>query len=110
MGAFRLFSGSDPPYDKMYTPSSPNPNPNRFKIKKWHSTKYGTVLKVKYLDCTNYEGNKILLYKNVGYAELSEKSSLDPHFSIEKDSPFARFEPTSAGWEAAVSILNSWSV
>lgn len=81
----------------------PNPDPKNFKIIK--SNKIGTylVVMVNYPDCTNYEGNKILIYYNCSIDDLLKQGSIDPHFSENKKffSPIARFEPTDRGWTHA---------
>ena len=61
------------------------------------------VVEVHYPDCKNYEGKKILLYRNCNIDLLLRQGSIDPHFSENKDhySPIARFEPTEAGWRMA---------
>lgn len=60
------------------------------------------VVRVCYPHCTNYEGKKILVFLDRTTKVLSAKY-LDPHFTEDVGglSPFARFEPTERGWEAA---------
>jgi len=64
---------------------------------------YWLVLKVKYPGCTNFEGIKILVYRDVTLKQLKEQKLIDPHFSdkIGWKSPIARFKPTKQGWELA---------
>lgn len=80
-----------------------NPNPACYQILDHEMIGDWLLVKIKYPDCTNYEGNKILVYKNVGLGELEIQGLIDPHFSDRKDyrSPVARFEPTSQGWQMA---------
>ena len=61
------------------------------------------VAEIKYRNCTNYEGRKILLYKCNSVLDLMTQETLDPHFSKNKKyhSPIARFEPTESGWNDA---------
>lgn len=107
MGGPRLAGSNDQAtinqlYDKL-----PNPNPGRYKIIR-HVARDGNLLvKIKYLDCTNYEGNKILLYKKTTLKQLKKQKYIDPHFSKSKKfrSPFARFEPTKKGWTAGLYML-----
>lgn len=86
------------------TPKLPNPDPRNYKVKK--SLKVGKflVVMVHYPDCTNYEGLKIMLYKDVSVEELIDQKTLDHHFAENKKfhSPIARFEPTREGWLMAV--------
>jgi len=88
-----------------------NPNPYRFKIIRSKSIrgkdyKLRLVAEIQYLDCTNYEGRKILVYKGFGRATLKKQTALDPHFCKNKKfkHPFARFEPTIQGWQAACAL------
>ena len=107
--------GSSSSYDKKYncgndysTPQVklPNPDPSNFKIRK--HKQYGKYLLViiKYPDCKNYEGNKILLYKNAEIDDLKNQGSIDPHFSNNREyhTPVARFEPTDNGWLMAETL------
>lgn len=68
-----------------------------------------TIVKLHYPSCTNYEGVKILVYKNVTIKELVKLEHIDPHFSDSKEfySPIARFEPTDEGWRNAVSFCKA---
>lgn len=65
------------------------------------SKKVGTnwVSKINYPNCTNYEGNKIL----VTSFYPGHKSSLDPHF-CPNSGIIARFEPTDEGFENALNF------
>lgn len=85
----------------------PNPDPSKWSIKRHFSKNGNLAILINYPDCTNYEGNKILVYKNTVKAALVAQRYIDPHFSNNKDfkSPFARFEPTDEGWEAAIDLL-----
>lgn len=58
-----------------------------------------TLVQVKYIGATNYEGRKILLYKG------NLPDELDPHFCEHHKSPVARFEPTELGWELALCLM-----
>lgn len=69
------------------------------------------MARVKYLDATNYEGEKILVFKQIPMDTIRHLKRLDPHFCDDGHvSPFARFEPTSKGWEAAVKMCRMLSV
>lgn len=98
MGVLTLFSsGSDP--------QPGNPNPRRFTIKR--AVVYGDFwvrLWLNYPDCTNYGGDKILVYEGHHIEEL-RKGPLDPHFIYEGLSPIARFEPTERGWHTSFYFL-----
>lgn len=102
------------PYNRCssspYACPDSNPDPERFSILKLCIVDDNLVLKVKYYDCTNFEGNKILVYK--GKTNISEilidGNKLDPHFSSERISPFARFEPTEQGWVSAILLCKTF--
>jgi hypothetical protein len=86
---------------------APNPNPVNFKIIEVHGIGKHLVAKIKYPDCTNFEGIKICVFKNMTKETLKNMKSIDPHFSTENKAPFARFQPTKSGWQAACSLANS---
>ena len=81
------------------------PNPRRFRIARLQAEGFWTVIEAIYDGVTNYEGRKIIVY---AYPEkiIRSRAALDPHFcdSVHHVSPFARFEPTRAGWAAAVEL------
>jgi hypothetical protein len=82
----------------------PNPDPGNYKIIKHTQINSALVVKIQYLDCTNYEGIKVLVYANTTLAELKAQKLIDPHFSENKKfkSPIARFTPTKLGWRLAI--------
>lgn len=85
----------------------PNPDPNNYKIIRGYEYNNHLIVEIKYLDCTNYEGRKILFYENCTLLDLMKQKSIDPHFSENKKfhSPTARFEPTEKGWVMAHKML-----
>jgi len=90
----------------------PMPDPKNYKILKAEQINKFLVLVIKYPNCTNYEGDKILVYEDVTINELTERSKkygLDPHFFDDKKylTPIARFEPTDKGWEYAIRFCKS---
>jgi hypothetical protein len=84
----------------------PNPDPNNYKILQALNVGRFLILKINYVDCTNYEGNKILVFENATLEELINQKSIDPHFSNNKKfkSPICRFEPTKKGWMMAKAL------
>jgi hypothetical protein len=62
------------------------------------------VLKVRYLDCTNFEGVKVMVYRGQ-FTTLP--TMLDPHFSESWDSPIARFKPDAEGIGLAKMLAES---
>lgn len=91
----------------------PNPNPNRYKIIKSLSLTNKKdnylILSINYPDCTNYEGNKILVFKNTSMKQLSIQKLIDPHFSNNNKyiSPIARFRPDTEGWNMACMLCTN---
>jgi len=87
----------------------PNPDPKNFNVLMERSVGRFLVLYVRYPQCTNYEGNKILVFKDVTLGELKAQGLIDPHFSQDEviHSPIARFEPTKRGWEWALAFAQS---
>ena len=91
-----------------------NPDPNNYKIIKSVQINDFLLLFVNYPDCTNYEGNKILLFKDTTLKRLKRQKTIDPHFSDNEKfiSPIARFAPTVKGWfiaEACAHMLGDRS-
>lgn len=94
-------------YDNIH--SLPNPDPKLFRVVKHFAKKGHLALLVNYPGCTNYEGDKVLVYRNTRLAELLAQGTIDPHFSQNPHylSPCARFEPTKQGWRLALNLLNT---
>jgi hypothetical protein len=91
-------------YTNSAMPLDINPNPSRFNIQYTEEFGNNLVAIIKYYGCTNYEGDKILVFKNMSDKTLRSMKSLDPHFSEDIGSPFARFQPTVEGFEAAQKL------
>jgi len=85
----------------------PNPNPRNFAIEDVEVFGDCLLVRVKYPDCTNYEGVKIMLFHGVPLIELNAVKELDPHFCEDGISPIARFEPTDRGWELGRSLARA---
>lgn len=84
-----------------------NPDPNRYSVLKADIINGYLIIKIKYFDCYNYEGDKILVYdKGIMLEKLMNQKLIDPHFSDKQEyiSPIARFEPTERGWYMAIKF------
>lgn len=105
MGLFKKNSHSS--YENMCD-ELPNPDPSRYKIIKYKTIGKYLIVCLNYPDCTNYEGNKILLYKDCSIEDLKRQKYIDPHFSnsIMFHSPIARFVPNGEGWYMATNLAN----
>jgi hypothetical protein len=82
-----------------------NPNPKNFKVLLVNKVGKNLVVKIKYHDCINYDGVKLLVYKDLTIDKLSDLKVIDPHF-LERTGvyPFARFEPTEDGYKLAIKL------
>jgi len=87
-------------------PDPRNPDPRVFTILDINEIGAYLIAEVQYAGCTNFEGVKILVFQGVRKKELERASFLDPHFCEgEHLSPFARFEPTRRGRNAALTLV-----
>lgn len=86
-----------------------NPDPYIFNVLRMCQVGNHLVVEIRYLNCTNYEGKKILLYDHLSPNQFMSFKSVDPHFSDNTDykSPIARFEPTDRGWRMAVLMAHT---
>jgi hypothetical protein len=106
---------------RSYTPPAPklpNPDPSNYE---WVQEKSFSgpggdylVVELHYPDCTNFEGNKILVYKgfvNFRHIEKANKKLIDPHFCDSADhvNPIARFIPDKMGWLYATSFAETFA-
>lgn len=82
---------------------APNPNPDRWHLLEKQEYPNGYVLKVQYLDCTNFEGVKVMAFEG----KFQIRSHMDPHFYDGPDAPIARFRPDEDGWERACKLAKS---
>lgn len=80
-----------------------NPNILNWHIIRKEKFKNGYVIEVKYIDCTSYEGLKILVYEG----EYIYQEKLDPHFRYTGHSPIARFRPDRKGWDRAIHLAKN---
>jgi len=98
-------------YEKSIVQPQLDGNPNKYRWKILNEKIVGTMVlvEVSYLDCHNYEGRKILIYReNDKFQELKKKGVLDPHFLEKSYSPIARFEPTVSGWKMALHFAKTY--
>jgi hypothetical protein len=88
--------------------SNNNPDPNRYQIKNDIQKNEYLIVAIKYDNCINYEGEKVLVFKDCTLQQLKKQKFIDPHFSSNKlyHSPIARFEPTETGWSNAEKFIN----
>jgi len=100
----RSNSGYGPPavssLETIKKMADPNPDPEVFEIIEEFDYENASVFFVNYKNCTNYEGNKVLVFskgsKEVLKDIIRDGSVLDPHF-LEGSALIARFAPTDDG-------------
>ena len=86
-------------------PRAPNPNPRRFTVIDACSIGEHLVTLIHYPGCTNFKGNKILVFRNTARVDIFSSTVIDPHFCESGHiKPFARFEPTEIGWASAIEL------
>lgn len=83
-----------------------DPNPHKFIILDYIEKSGGILVKIKYPNCTNYEGIKILLFKDKNIKQIRALDTLDPHFLKNDSSLIARFVPTDEGWILGWFVLS----
>jgi hypothetical protein len=85
-----------------------NPDPFDFRIDRHEQIGDYLILLVVYRGVKNYEGKKVMVYKDLTFKQVQTFKSLDPHFSESKDfaSPIARFKPDITGWAMAKRFVN----
>lgn len=95
-------------YGDKYLPTK-NPNPKNYVILDSEAIGPFLILHIRYPDCTNYEGKKILVFQNTSLISLKKQGSIDPHFCNNPNykSPIARFEPTNKGMDMAKIFCNA---
>lgn len=84
-----------------------NPDPNNYQLVRAEEHAGYLIVMIKYPDCTNYEGNKILIFRDLTLIQLVNQRLIDPHFfpdDKKHKSPVARFVPTEEGWNMAVML------
>jgi len=87
-----------------------NPNPKLFKILYIDDRFKPYVLaKVHYPTCVNFDGIKLLVFKDINCKDLKSRLTLDPHFSKDDMSPIARFSPTDEGVDLCIEFLKRMS-
>lgn len=83
-------------------PPSRNPDPSNFEILALEQIEGYLAVRLRYLDCTNYEGEKILVFEGVSARGFLACDTVDPHFDESSEHLLiARFCPTEDGWQNA---------
>lgn len=82
-----------------------DPDPKIFEIIQTCESGDFLVARVKYPNCTNYEGEKILVFEGLTAKQLKEMNFLDPHFLKTNVNLIARFRPSYNGWHNAINFV-----
>ena len=86
------------------------PDPTRWELHHLDDFPCAYVLQIRYLDCTNYEGRKILVFrKGQKGSQPYLPTILDPHFqslphNFCGDRLIGRFPPTEEGYGFALTM------
>lgn len=84
-----------------YTYNPTNPNPSKFEFVKIEQIGNHVVAMIRYPNCTNYEGKKVLVFLHRKISWLQRRKEIDPHFVEDGSGPDARFAPTEDGYNQA---------
>lgn len=85
-------------------PAPVDPNPKNFRVLQSHQRGRNIALMVNYPNCTNYEGDKILIYSNVNVEWAKSQTVIDPHF-MKGTHMIARFRPDL--WNVACEFVDN---
>ncbi len=111
----------DTPCNKKHYPDVETPDSKNYDIVQIERVGEHLVLKVLYPNCSKcaFEGNKVMVFINIGELEVIRWKEIDPHFRPSKEggtqwakgtlkdvkkapSPVARFPATEEGWKDAI--------
>jgi len=87
---------------------APNPDPSRWTLLRGWEFENACVVEVRYYDCTNFEGRKVMVFRG-GQGAVGEGGSLDPHFCRRDNALMARFRPDAAGIAMAIQLAENYS-
>lgn len=97
------------PHRTDYPPPTRNPDPRYFTIKDVQYINGFTLVSVKYDNCPQFEGNKILVFKGDFRMPLYGIKEIDPHFAKDhKMNLVARFISTDEGVDMAKTFCSAF--
>lgn len=101
--------GLGPKLSTAAQPRPGEPQAHRFELIKVEQVGLNVVALVRYPDASEFDGAKVLLYRNEAVARIEAAPMLDPHFLMASahPKPFARFEPTEEGLRAALLMAEA---
>lgn len=85
------------------------PDPKRFVVEETLQVGRFLIAQVQYPDATNFEGRKIMVFRDVDATALWDQAALDPHFCDSPDhlAPIVRFIPTTEGFNMAMTFCRA---
>lgn len=83
------------------------PDPKNFTILNVKVINGLTIVDINYAGVTNFEGNKILVFKTDMSIALYSIREIDPHFDG-NNGIIARFIPGKEGWNMAECFCEAW--
>jgi hypothetical protein len=86
-----------------------DPDPELFKICEIEQRGDFVIAKIRYPNCTNFDGLKVLVWRNRTVEEIKKMVLIDPHFLEEDLSLIARFMPMT-GMKMARKFVESMRV
>jgi len=87
-----------------------DPDPAKFRIQDIEQVGVFVVAIVHYPNCTNYGGDKVLVWKNTKVSRIKAMKLIDPHFLETDRNLIARFRPTTEGWAEAIAYAKFRSI
>lgn len=104
MGMFRMSTGGERLAPAAYTVPDRNPDPERFNVERTHTVGSYVCAMIDYVNCTNFEGKKIIVFENSVAEDVWTAKNIDPHF-MEEGNIIARFRPDDEGWSDAINYI-----
>lgn len=90
----------------VYVENPLNPDPTKFKIVDFHELDNGYMVAwINYPNCSNFEGNKIIVFRDMNKKKLLALSKLDPHFD-KANNIVARFRPEQCWFQEAILMFD----
>lgn len=83
----------------------PNPVPENFTVERTQRAGSYVCALVHYPDAINFEGRKVIVFRDTTEEAVIDSGSLDPHFA-EDGNIIARFRPDDEGWQDALSYAD----
>ena len=106
-----MFSGSRDWFDEESKIKKGNPDPKDFEFIRLEQMELMVIAEIKYPNCTNYKGHKILVFAGTTMKRIKKRKKIDPHFLEDYgESPIARFKPTAHGWQMAKLFCHNYNL